>query len=115
MTGADPATHGSMKSRINDYVNAAAFSKPAPFTFGNAPRTLSNVRAPGTQNIDLSFFKNFPATERINVQFRAEAFNLLNQVVFGNPNMTLTSGQFGVISSQANTPRDIQFALKVLF
>lgn len=115
VTGADPATHGSMKTRINHYVNAAAFSKPAPFTFGNAPRTLSNVRAPGTQNIDLSFFKNFHATERINVQFRAEAFNLLNQVVFGNPNMTLTSGQFGVISSQANTPREIQFALKILF
>lgn len=115
LTGADPATHGSMKLRINNYLNAAAFSQPAPFTFGDAPRTLSNVRAPGMHNIDFSIFKNFAATERVHVEFRAEAFNLLNQVVFGSPNMSLTSGQFGVISSQANTPRDIQFALKILF
>lgn len=115
MTGVDPATHGSMKTRLSKYVNPAAFSQPAPFTFGNAPRTLSNVRAPGTQNIDFSLFKSFPIPEHMTVQFRAESFNLLNQVVFGSPNMTLTSGQFGVISSQANTPRDIQFALKVLF
>jgi hypothetical protein len=60
-------------------------------------------------------FKNFQATDRVNVQFRAESFNLLNQVVFGSPNMVLSSGQFGVISSQANTPRQIQFALKVLY
>lgn len=53
--------------------------------------------------------------ERLTVEFRAEAFNILNQVVFGTPNTTLTSNQFGVISSQANTPRQIQFGLKLLF
>ena len=41
--------------------------------------------------------------------------NALNQVVFGFPNMNLRSGQFGVISDQANTPREIQLALKMLF
>lgn len=107
--------HGSVKSRLNNYLNSAAFSQPAPFTFGDSPRTLSAVRAPSVHNMDLSVFKNFRATEQVNVQFRAETFNALNQVVFGNPNMTLSSGQFGSITSQANTPRDIQFALKVLF
>jgi hypothetical protein len=115
LTGQSPAEKGSVRSRLNGYLSAAAFSQPAPFTFGDAPRTLSNVRAPGTHDVDFSMFKNFQATDRVNVQFRAESFNLLNQVVFGSPNMVLSSGQFGVISSQANTPRQIQFALKVLY
>ncbi len=81
------------------------FSQPAAFTFGNAGRTLPDVRAPSGQNIDFSLFKNFKPIERLTVEFRAEAFNILNQVVFGTPNTTLTSNQFGVISSQANAPR----------
>ncbi len=94
LTGVSPVVSGSIKSRLNGYLNSAAFSQPAPFTFGNAPRTLSNVRGPGTHNIDFSLFKNFHATDRVNVEFRGEAFNLLNQVVFGTPNTTLSSGQF---------------------
>jgi len=53
-------------------------------------------------NVDFSIFKNFQATKRINFKFRAESYNLLNQVVFGSPNQVLSSGQFGVISTQAN-------------
>lgn len=115
LTGISPAEHGSVRSRLDKYLNAAAFSQPAPFTFGDAPRTLSNVRAPGMHDIDFSVFKNFHVAEKVNMQFRAETFNALNQVVFGDPNMVLSSGQFGVITSQSNTPREIQFALKVLF
>jgi hypothetical protein len=115
LTGVSPVVKGSIKSRLNQYLNPAAFSQPAPFTFGDAPRTLSNVRAPGTHDIDFSIFKNFKPANGVNVQFRAEAFNLLNQVVFGSPNMVLSSGQFGVITTQTNTPREIQFALKILF
>jgi hypothetical protein len=115
LTGVSPVVKGSVKSKLNDYISSATFSQPAPFTFGNAPRTLSNVRAPGTHDIDFSLFKNFQATDRVKVEFRAEAFNLLNQVVFGSPNLTLSSGQFGVITSQNNTPRQIQLALKAVF
>jgi hypothetical protein len=115
LTGVSPVVKGAVKSKLNDYLNSAAFSQPAPFTFGNAPRTLSNVRGPGTHDIDFSLFKNFQATARVKVEFRAEAFNLLNQVVFGSPNLTLSSGQFGVITSQNNTPRQIQLALKAVF
>ena len=104
-----------MESKLNDYVNLAAFSQPAPFTFGDAPRTLSNVRGPGTHDVDLSLFKNFLITDRLKLEFRAEAFNLLNQVVFGLPNTTFSSGQFGVITTQTNTPRQIQLALKAVF
>jgi hypothetical protein len=115
LTGINPVLPGSVRSRLKGYLNAAAFSQPAPFTFGDAPRTLSNVRAPGNHDIDFSAFKSFKPTERVTLQFRAESYNLLNQVVFSAPNMVLTSGQFGVISSQMNTPRQIQAALKILF
>ncbi len=115
LTGVSPVINGSVRSRLNGYLSSAAFSQPAPFTFGDAPRTLSNVRGPGTHNIDFSLFKNFHPVERVAVEFRAEAFNLLNQVVFGTPNMTLSSGQFGVITTQSNTPRQIQLALKAVF
>jgi hypothetical protein len=83
---------GSVDSRLNQYLNASAFSQPAPFTFGNAPRMLSNVRAPGKHDIDFSLFKNFAITGKVNVQFRAESYNLFNQVVFSHPNQGLTSG-----------------------
>ncbi len=115
LTGVSPVEHGSIKSRLNQYLNPAAFSQPAPFTFGDAPRTLSNVRAPGMHDIDFSIFKNFYPTKRTTLEFRAESYNLLNQVVFGAPDQVLTSGKFGVITTQANTPREIQFALKFLF
>ena len=91
------------------------FSQPAPFTLGNTARTLPDVRGPSSENIDFSLFKMFRPMERMTVEFRAESFNILNQVVFGMPNTTLNSNQFGVISSQANSPRAIQFGLKVLF
>ena len=115
MTGISPVVKGSPVSRLKDYLNEAAFSQPAAFTFGDAPRTLSNVRAPSYHDIDFSGFKNFKPTEHITVQFRAEAFNILNQVVFGSPNMVLSSGNFGVITTQSNSPREIQAALKILF
>ncbi len=115
LTGANPGMSGSIKSRLNGYLNPAAFSQPAPFTFGNAPRVLSDVRTPAYHNIDFSIFKNFNVTRRLRAQFHAEAYNALNQVVFGGPNSNFSSPSFGVISYQANSPRQIQFALKLLF
>jgi hypothetical protein len=106
---------GSAVSRLNEYFNTSVFSQPAPFTFGNVGPSLPTVRAPGIENFDLSLFKNFHPLENLTVQFHAEAFNAFNRVQFGAPNQVLSSGQFGVISTQANTPRDIQFALKLLF
>jgi len=78
-------------------------------------RTLPDVRNPSAHNIDFSLFKSFRPVERLTVEFRAEAYNLLNQVVFGGPGTGINSNTFGVISSQANGPRTIQFALKLLF
>ncbi len=115
LTGTSPIIHESVLSRLKEYMNPAAFSQPAAFTFGDCPRTLSNVREQGTHDIDFSLFKNFHPTERMSLQFHAEAYNLLNQVQFGAPNETFSSTSFGVISSQSNSPRQIQAALKILF
>ena len=112
--GQSAALSGAVSQRLKEYFNTSAFSQPAPFTFGDAPRTLPDVRAPSSHNIDLSLFKEFKPLERLTVEFRAEAYNLLNQVVFGMPNLSINSNQFGVISSQSNSPRTIQFALKLI-
>jgi hypothetical protein len=105
----------SPPGRLNEYFDTSVFSQPAPFTFGNVGRTLPDVRKPGMNNFDFSLFKNLHPLEKLTLQLRAEAFNVFNRVQFGAPNAVLSSGQFGVISSQANTPRQIQFALKLLF
>ena len=66
-----------------------------------------------TLNENVSLAKTFRVTERMRVDFRAEAFNVFNRVVFGGPQTNLNSSTFGVISSQANSPRQMQGGLKV--
>jgi len=66
--------------------------------------------------MDASLFKTFPVHERMNLQFRLEAFNLTNTVWFGAPGTTVGTTSFGVITpSQANDPRNMQLALRLLF
>ena len=112
----DPSTTGSVESRINSYFNTAAFSRPAPDTFGTAPRTL-NYRTPGIKNADMSLLKNFNFTESKRLQLRMEAFNVTNTVTFGTPNSTYGSSSFGVISGYAGGrgPRELQMAAKFYF
>ena len=106
---------GPIESRLNKYFNTSVFTLPAAFTFGNTGRTLPDVRAPGMRNYDFSLFKNFRIVERVSLQLRAESFNLMNRVQFGAPNTAANNAQFGVITTQANTPRQIQFGVKILF
>ena len=98
------------------YLNIAAFSQPAPFTFGNAPPRMPHVRTPAYLNEDISFFKNVSLTESLHLQFRGEFYNLFNRVVFSGPAANINNpGTFGVIGGQANSPRLIQFAAKLIF
>ncbi len=94
------------------WFNTAAFAFPAPGTFGNAGRNI--LEGPGFQNVNMSLLKNTHLTERVNLQFRAEAFNLFNHPNFNLPDNFLGSPTFGRISS-ARDPRHIQFGLKLLF
>ena len=112
-------TSGKLEGRIHDrllrYFDKDVFSQPAAFTFGNMANYAPDLRSPGIRNWDLSIFKEWRVKERATVQFRAEAFNAFNTVRFGAPNTSVTSNQFGQISTQANSPRQVQFGLKLLF
>jgi len=76
---------------------------------------MSTLRSPGADNFDMSVFKNTHFGERVQLQFRAEAFNVFNRVQFGVPNTSINSTAFGVISSQQNSPRNLQLGLRLLF
>jgi hypothetical protein len=105
---------GDAVSRLNRWFDTSVFSQPAPFTLGNV-RVLPDVRNDTVKNLDLSLFKEFQILERARMQFRAESFNLFNHPVFGTPNTSVTSNTFGVVTSQSNSPRQIQFGLKFLW
>jgi len=106
---------GPVQDRLSAYFNKAVYSQPLAFTFGNMGPRLPDIRNDGIFNWDLSVFKNFRVVERVSVQFRAEALNAFNTPRFSGPNTSVTSSSFGVITAQANAPRQVQFGLKVLF
>ena len=107
---------GSAESRLTEWFNISCFTAPPAYTFGNVSRTMPNLRTDGIHNLDLAMFKNFSlGTERFKLQLRGEAFNLLNTPQFGAPNTSLGSATFGQITSQANNPRLIQVAGKLIW
>jgi hypothetical protein len=91
-----------------------AYGAPAAGVFGNGG--VGTERAPNFFNADLSIGKTFPVTEGSRVDLRAEFFNAFNLVNFGPPGRNISSpGTFGAITSQVNSPRNIQFTAKFLF
>jgi hypothetical protein len=60
-------------------------------------------------------FRRFSIGERIQLEFRAEAFNATNTVVLAAPSNIINGPNFGVVTSTANTPRQLQMALKLAF
>jgi hypothetical protein len=94
------------------WFNTAAFAQPALYTFGSSP--MGVVEGPGFLGFNSGLSKQFRVVEGKSLQFRWEAFNLLNRVNYGNPSTDITSSNFGRITS-ANTARYMQFGLKFLF
>jgi len=107
---------------VDHWFDPRAFSVPIAGTFGNVGR--STFRGPGLFNIDTSFFKRIPIREGVTLQFRAEAFNVLNHANFAFPNQVVFGGNSsnysysasaGEVTNTAATSRQLQFALKLLF
>jgi hypothetical protein len=111
---------------IAEWINPAAFAAPTG-EFGTAPRDL--FRGPGTWQLDLGLAKHISLSERANLEFRTEFFNIFNHAQLGPPQSTFNPSNitgFGSIISTVNTttpispvgsgtPREIQFALRVAF
>jgi hypothetical protein len=95
------------------WLNTAAFTNPAPFTFGSEGR--NDLRRDWPRNFDLSFFRSFPFAENKRLEFRGELFNAFNTPLFGGWDNTVNDQYFGQINSTANSARVIQLALKLYF
>jgi len=99
---------------IAHWINPAGFSQPDPFTFGDAPRFLSSLRAPGYVNWDMGIQKWWHLTETKRFQLRFEMYNAFNHPNFFVPDGNLGDSGFGTITG-AYPARSIQFAGKFYF
>ena len=97
------------------FYDPCAFSRPAAGTYGNLGR--ETLTGPRLFNVDFSADKGFKLTEALNLQFRAELFNLLNEAHFYTPGFNVFSGSAGVITRLTSSPggRLVQFGLKLIF
>jgi hypothetical protein len=107
----NPLPSGFQQS-INQWYNPAAFAVPAPYTFGNLGR--NTLVGPGITNFDVSLSKDFQFMERRMVQLRADSFNVLNNVNFGQPGASVGTATFMKIQSAA-AARQIQVSMKLLW
>jgi hypothetical protein len=87
----------------------------AKSSFGTATVRNPKERGPWNLNESVSLARTFRFTEGVRLDFRVEAFNLLNRVQWGGPDSTVTSNNFGLVTSQGNQPRQMQFGLRLQF
>jgi len=95
------------------WFNPSAVAPPAVGTYGNMG--VGSLRGPGFWDWSQTVSRRFSITEGQQLEFRAEAFNVTNSLRLGNPNVTVSGGQFGRITSSNGGPRIMQFALKYVF
>jgi hypothetical protein len=109
----DPTLSRSERT-VTRWFNTSCFSPvlTTSTSYGTAGRGI--VRGPGINNLDVSIYRTFRFTESMNLQLRAEFFNVLNITQYNNPVTTLGSSNFGSITS-ARDPRIIQFGVKFNF
>jgi hypothetical protein len=112
--------YAANQSIPNVWFNPAAFSTPAAGTWGNLGRYIG--RGPGNYEIDTGLQKRFRVTEKLGLNFRASAFNLLNHPQWGNPSGNASSANFGRITSVLNNgatgtgaPRRVEFMIRAEF
>ena len=107
------AIFGAGTRTANEWFNPAAFAAPAAFTYGDVGR--NSVYGPAMQTMDIALQRAFRLTERLNFQFRGEAFNALNKVNLGTPNRFVNTPQFGTITMAMTPGREIQLSARLSF
>jgi len=106
---------GSNAGSAACFFNTNAFAVPAIGTFGNSGRDA--FRSAPYWNLDLSLFRQFPLPgEGKRIEFRAEAYNLFNTVIYGQPGNDISNlASFGRVTSAANSARQLQLGAKIIF
>jgi len=104
---------GKFDPAKNLYLNQSVFPTQLTYVLGNETRFNPKARGFGGLNENVSLAKSFRLTEKFRLDFRAEAFNMFNRVVFSNPQSSLDSNSFGRVTGQANAARQAQGALKL--
>jgi hypothetical protein len=99
------------------FLDPAAFRNPAPYTYGDTPGAGAyGLYNPGFWNEDASVTRQFGITERLKLDFIAEAFNVTNSVIFNGPaSLDINNANFGRITGVQNSPRSLQLAMKLIF
>ena len=104
----------------NEYFNPLAFIQPLAGTYGNVGRNI--LEGPSLKQFDLALAKRWSLSERLNLQFRSDFFNLFNHTNLNTPNPVVyaaatggPSPTAGVITSTATTSRQVQLGLKLLW
>ncbi len=116
VAGCTPVIHAR---NPNHYFETNCYTPPGSREIGNLAR--NTLMGPGAITWDPALFKKFQVTERINLEFRAEMFNVLNRANYGPPASSLYTAAgapvagVGIINGTTTSSRQIQFALKLLF
>jgi len=126
LSGRDNAFNGQANQRVDqisndvygektltNYLNRAAFAQPAPGAFGNYQR--NSIDGPGFWKIDLAISRLVSIASTQNLELRVEVFNLTNNFNWNVPNLNFAAATFGRITTQAGTPRIMQFGVKYGF
>ncbi|HEY4382751.1 MAG TPA: TonB-dependent receptor [Acidobacteriaceae bacterium] len=108
-------TTGARQNCVGSEQPAWAINQP--FTLNNTTPYYGGLRSSIPQNVNFSMFKTFPIHDTLNLQFRAESFNLTNTPQFGGPDTGVNSQTFGSQTNfaQSNNPRNVQLALRLSF
>ncbi len=114
--GCSPAKSGSATSRLNKWFNTACFVQPpTPFSLGNESRVDSRLWGQGIDNWDMAVAKDTKIAERLHAMFEADFLNAFNRTQFAPPAAQVGSPLYGEVTGTLNSPREIQFALRLLF
>jgi hypothetical protein len=108
----DPSISNPTKERR---FNTQAFSPLPAFTPRTAPISYPGVQNPRTWSLDTTLSKTFPIRERLNLEVRAEAYNLTNSLIWGNTNNNIYSSLFGRCTGQVNRGREMQYTARLIF